>query len=146
VSNSFEFDEAANVWGEAVDDYSPPPWRVVAVPEVVTWLDEIKTVDDHVDLVVTKSLLALRASGPLLGRPLADHIKGSNIKNLKELRLLISKDTAFRILFVFDPTRSAVLLVGGNKARQWNRWYVRAIRLAEQRYAQYLDEQKGRRP
>jgi hypothetical protein len=37
-----------------------------------------------------------------------------------------------------------VLLVAGDKAGQWNRWYARAIRLAEQRYAQHLALQRRR--
>lgn len=49
-----------------------------------------------------------------------------------------------RILYVFDPTRNAVLLVAGDKAGQWNAWYRRAIPLAEERYEQYL-KQEGHR-
>jgi hypothetical protein len=53
-----------------------------------------------------------------------------------------------RILFVFDPWRSAVLLVAGNKSGKWNRWYTEAIPHAEQLYEIYLkeraNEEKGR--
>jgi hypothetical protein len=45
-----------------------------------------------------------------------------------------------RILFVFDPWRSAILLVAGDKAGQWNAWYRHAIPLAGQRYEIYLKE------
>ncbi len=45
-----------------------------------------------------------------------------------------------RILFVFDPWRSAILLVAGDKAGQWNRWYAEAIPRAEQLYEIYLKE------
>lgn len=55
--------------------------------------------------------------------------------NLKELR-----PGTVRILFVFDPWRSAILLVAGDKAGQWNAWYEQAIPLAEQRYEIYLKE------
>lgn len=44
------------------------------------------------------------------------------------------------MLFVFDPRREAILLVGGDKSGQWAAWYVTAIPLAEQLYADYLDE------
>jgi hypothetical protein len=33
-----------------------------------------------------------------------------------------------------------VLLVAGDKAGQWNRWYAEAIPMAEQRYEAYLKE------
>jgi hypothetical protein len=45
-----------------------------------------------------------------------------------------------RILFVFDPWRSAILLVAGDKADNWQSWYRRAIPLAEHRYEMYLKE------
>nr|WP_322753080.1 type II toxin-antitoxin system RelE/ParE family toxin [Frankia sp. Cas3] len=54
-----------------------------------------------------------------------------------------------RILFCFDPRRSSILLVAGDKAGQWNAWYAEAIPLAEQRYKTYLvergQEEGGRR-
>jgi hypothetical protein len=45
-------------------------------------------------------------------------------------------------LFVFDPWRSAILLVAGDKSGEWNRWYRRAIPEAEQLYAVYLKERE----
>ena len=52
-------------------------------------------------------------------------------------------------MFVFDPWRSCILLVAGDKSEQWNAWYELAIPLAEQRYETYLKErsqQEGERP
>jgi hypothetical protein len=43
-------------------------------------------------------------------------------------------------MFVFDPWRSAILLVAGNKAGKWNRWYAETIPRAEQLYEIYLKE------
>jgi hypothetical protein len=62
------------------------------------------------------------------------------IKNLKELRPGSTGRSEVRILFVFDPWRSAILLVAGDKAGNWQRWYRKAIPLAEQRYEMYLKE------
>ncbi|SDI44058.1 Phage derived protein Gp49-like [Sinosporangium album] len=45
-----------------------------------------------------------------------------------------------RLLFVFDPTREAIVLVAGGKAGVWNRWCHTAIPLAEERYAAYRAE------
>jgi hypothetical protein len=42
------------------------------------------------------------------------------------------------ILFAFDPWRSTILLVAGDKRGRWGEWYDEAIPLAEQRYAAYL--------
>ncbi|WP_280271417.1 type II toxin-antitoxin system RelE/ParE family toxin [Nocardia wallacei] len=62
---------------------------------------------------------------------------GSRLANLKELR---PRQTMIRILFVFDPWRSAILLVGGDKTGQWNAWYEQAIPHAESLYEIYLKE------
>ena len=64
----------------------------------------------------------LRDHGPALGRPTVDTIAGSWLANLKELRATLGR-AHLRVLFVFDPARRAVLLVGGNKAGQWQSWY-----------------------
>lgn len=47
-----------------------------------------------------------------------------------------------RVLFIFDPWRSAVLLVAGNKTGAWKSWYERNIPIAEQRYIEYLRQRE----
>jgi hypothetical protein len=49
------------------------------------------------------------------------------------------RQTMIRILFVFDPWRSAILLTSGDKTGQWNAWYERAIPHAEKLYAVYFE-------
>lgn len=44
---------------------------------------------------------------------------------------------------MFDPWRSSILLVAGDKAGQWQNWYRQAIPLAEQRYEVYLKERQA---
>ncbi len=83
--------------------------------------------------------------GPGLGRPLVDTLRGSSIGNLKELRPRSGRDVAIRLLFVFDPWSQAVLLVAGNKARNWTRWYEDNIPLAEVAYKAWLDNERERR-
>lgn len=38
----------------------------------------------------------------------------------------------------FDPRRQAVLLVAGDKSRDWKGWYASAIRRAESLYQEHL--------
>lgn len=109
-----------------------PEWDIYLVDEVREWLDAL---DDAAHERVVQALDALAEGGPGLGRPLVDSITHSSIANLKELR----PDTV-RILLVFDPWRSSILLVAGDKAGQWNTWYREAIPLAERRYERYLKE------
>jgi hypothetical protein len=75
--------------------------------------------------------------GPTLGRPLVDTLVASKLANLKELR---PRQTNIRVLFVFDPWRSAILPVAGDKTGQWHAWYEHAVPQAEQLYALYLTE------
>lgn len=46
------------------------------------------------------------------------------------------------MLFAFSPTRSALLLFGGDKAGNWQRWYRQNIPIAEQLYLEYTTEQQ----
>jgi hypothetical protein len=69
-----------------------------------------------------------------------DRIKGSSIHNLKELRPGSTGASEVRVLFVFDPWRSAILLVAGDKAGNWSSWYREAIPRAEHLYGTYLKE------
>ena len=81
---------------------------------------------------------AIRRSGRALGRPRADTLTGSRHKNLKELRPDSSRRTEILILFAFDPRRQAILLVAGDKAGAWKKWYATNIPLAEERLDAHL--------
>jgi len=74
---------------------------------------------------------------------LVDSIVGSSIGNLKELRPGSAGRTEVRILFAFDPWRSAILLTGGDKSGDWRGWYRRAIPRAEELYEEYLKEREA---
>jgi hypothetical protein len=91
---------------------------------------------------VAQAVAALREEGPTLGRPLVDRIQGSRIHHLKELRPGSGGRSEIRVLFAFDPARSALLLLGGDKAGNWKRWYRENIPLAEQLYLQYTTEEQ----
>jgi hypothetical protein len=56
---------------------------------------------------------------------------------MRELRTSQAGDR-LRVLYIFDATRNAVLLVGGVKTGKGNRWYEAAIRLADRLYDEYL--------
>lgn len=79
----------------------------------------------------------LEVVGPRLGRPYAETLRGSSVKNLKELRVQ-HRGQPYRVLYAFfDPQREAVLLLGGTKAGD-GRWYSDAIPRAEAIYACHL--------
>jgi Clp amino terminal domain, pathogenicity island component/Phage derived protein Gp49-like (DUF891) len=55
-------------------------------------------------------------AAPALGRPLVDSIAHSEIRNLKGLRPGSAGHSEVRILFAFDPWRSAILLTESDKS------------------------------
>lgn len=109
-------------------------WDVEGTDQFDRWYggldrEETRAVNTAVDFLAN--------SGPGLGRPFVDTIDGSQIANLKELR---PKRNDIRILFVFDPRRTAILLIGGSKTNDWHGWYERNIPEAERLYDDYLSE------
>jgi len=103
-----------------------------------------KTLDSDTYQQLTAALRELRDEGPALGRPLADTVRGSRHRNMKELRPGSSGRSEVRILFAFDPARQAVLLVAGDKAGQWDDWYKRAIPLADDRFDEHIERMRRR--
>jgi hypothetical protein len=110
-------------------------WDVYIVDEVREWIEQL---DDATHKRVVQAIDLLAEGGPGLGRPLVDTITASRLQNLKELR-----PGTVRILFAFDPWRSSILLVAGDKAGRWNAWYRQAIPIAEQRYEVYMKERQA---
>ena len=100
------------------------------------------SLDQDTYLQVRAALGILESDGPRLGRPLVDTIRGSRYQNLKELRPGSSGRSEIRILFVFDPTRRAIMLVAGDKAGRWERWYREAIPQAERLIDNHLGQLK----
>ncbi len=91
-------------------------WDIYQTGEVATWLRELQQSAPKTANLVDDAIYTLSRSGPALGRPLVDTITSSKIANLKELRPGSRGRSEVRILFVFDPWRSAILLVAGDKA------------------------------
>jgi len=87
------------------------------------------------------SVSILQDKGPELGRPHVDTLKGSKFSNLKELRTQ-HQGRPFRTIFAFNPLRTAILLIGGDKTGD-QQFYRRIIPIAEQLYAAHLQEIKG---
>lgn len=113
-------------------------WEVNVTTEFAEWYTTLgpqatQAVIDRVDL--------LEARGPTLGEPVVKRIKSSRHHNMKELRC--GTTGAIRILFVFDPARQAVLLIGGEKAGQWTEWYETNIPKADELYDEYLTEMRA---
>lgn len=109
-------------------------WEVVVVDAVRDWYDAMS--DPEAD-ALEASITLLEQHGPTLPFPHSSAIQGSSIA-MRELRYQ-HRGEPYRVLYIFDPKRRAVLLLGGCKGGD-DRWYKRSIPAAERRYSQYLDE------
>ena len=117
-------------------------WKVIAVEPCLSWLDGVRQADRPTLVRIGQAITALAAEGPGLGPPLVVTVSGSRLPNLNELRPGFSGATEVRLLFIFDPYRHAVFLVGGDKSGKWSDWHRTAIVQAEEAYARYLRNER----
>jgi hypothetical protein len=110
-------------------------WDVEYTDEFDEWWSSLSD-DEQADIAASVELLELH--GPQLGRPHVDTIKGSRHTNMKELRTQ-SGGKPLRTLFAFDPRRTAILLIGGDKTGD-NRFYDRMVPIADDLYDTHLKE------
>lgn len=114
---------------------------------------EIALVDDWLRFLDQKSyeqviaaLELLAERGPSLGRPLVDSVVGSRHKNMKELRPGSSGRSELRMLFAFDLERHAIMLVAGDKAGNWQKWYRTNIPLADDLFTEHMNRSRKGKP
>lgn len=111
-------------------------WEVEYTDQFEQWWNTLVPEEQE---FIDAAVRLLEARGPALGRPLADHIKSSRHQHMKELR----PGGSLRILFAFDPRRVAILLLGGDKAEDWDGWYREFVPSADDLYDEHLREISG---
>jgi hypothetical protein len=85
-----------------------------------------------------KTVLLLEERGPHLPFPYSSKVNRSRHPGLRELRVQ-HQGHPYRVLYIFDPRRVALLLLGGDKTGD-DRWYERNVPLADQLYDNFLAE------
>jgi hypothetical protein len=110
-------------------------WNVEMTDEFLDWWSALAESQQDASQA---SIELLESGGPFLGRPHADTVKGSRHPNMKELRTQCG-GKPLRSFFAFDPRRSAILLIGGDKSGD-ERFYDKMIPLADTLYDSYLKE------
>ena len=114
-------------------------WEVEYTDEFEAWwvdLDEGEQID--IDAVVG----LLEEKGPHLPYPYSSDVRGTKYGSIRELRIQ-HKGKPYRILYAFDPRRTAILLIGGKKAGG-QRWYEKYVPLAEKIYEKHLKTLKNK--
>jgi hypothetical protein len=91
---------------------------------------------DDIDRIVG----ILEAKGPHVPFPYSSGIAGSRHDHIRELRVQ-SGGRPVRVFYAFDPRRSAILLIGGDKTGD-KRFYETMIPVADRLYDEYIEELK----
>ena len=107
-------------------------WRVEYTEQFESWWEQLSADEQE---RVAAAVELLEQHGPALGRPIVDTLEGSRHPNMKELR---PRGGHIRVLFAFDPRRTAILLCGGDKSGLWSAWYAEAIPAADQLFEEHL--------
>lgn len=116
-------------------------WEVEYTDEFEAWYEGLS--EEAQDAVIARVEL-VEAHGPALGRPTVDQVHRSRHANMKELRA----EQGIRVLLAFDPRRTAILLIGGDKSPDdpgslnWNRWYDHFVPIADGLYDAHLADLK----
>jgi len=112
-------------------------WDVEYTDEFGVWWAALSEHEQE-DVAATVELLG--EQGPDLRFPYSSGIGRSRHRHMRELRVQ-SGGKPIRIIFAFDPRRSAILLIGGNKTGD-DRFYERIVPLADKLYDEHLEELK----
>ncbi len=108
-------------------------WPVEVTEEFEEWWDGLSE-SEQVD--VNAKVILLQRFGPALRRPHSGAITSSRHVNMKEL-IVQHRGRPYRVLYAFDPRRSAILLVGGDKTGK-DRWYQVFVPIADRLYDERL--------
>ena len=80
----------------------------------------------------------LGVEGPHLPFPYSSGISESRFSHMRELRIQ-HEGRPYRVLYAFDPRRTVILLLGGDKTGN-DRWYEEYVPVADRLYDEHLRE------
>jgi hypothetical protein len=112
-------------------------WDVEYTDEFEAWWVEL---DESTQVAIDAVVRVLEVRGAELPFPYGSKINASRHSHMRELRIQ-HKGEPYRILYAFDPRRTAILLLGGNKGGE-NRWYEENIPKADALYDEHIEELK----
>jgi hypothetical protein len=119
-------------------------FQVINMPFEVEYTDEFgdwwDTLSEHEQDDVAATVELLADKGPTLPFPYSSGIEGSKHSHMRELRIQHA-GKPYRVLYAFDPRRTAILLIGGDKTGN-DRWYKEFVPLADALYDQHVEELK----
>jgi hypothetical protein len=108
-------------------------WEIEHTDEFGAWWEGL---DEGIQIAIDASVRLLETKGPQLPFPHSSDVRGSRFGQMRELRIQ-HKGEPYRILYAFDPRRTAILLIGGNKGGN-DRWYREYVPQADRLYEEHL--------
>jgi len=112
-------------------------WEVEYTDEFGAWWQGLSEAEQ---VSVFASVGLLRMHGPQLGHPHSSGIASSRHSRMRELRAQ-HRGRPLRVLYAFDPRRTAILLIGGDKTGN-DRWYEEFVPGADRLYDEHLAQLK----
>jgi hypothetical protein len=109
------------------------PCEVEYTDEFENWWNDL---NEQEQMSVDSCVEILEEFGIALGYPYSSDIRGSRHSQMRELRVQ-HKGRPLRVLYAFDPTRTAILLIGGDKTGN-DRWYEQFVPIADNLYDEHL--------
>lgn len=110
-------------------------WEVEFTDEFEEWWNEVSLSDQR---TISAGVELLEERGPELGAPHTSSIRSSRHNHMREIRIQ-SGGRPVRIFYAFDPRRTAILLIGGDKKGD-DRFYDRYVPVADDLYDEYIEE------
>ena len=110
-------------------------WNVEFTGEFEGWWNSLSE-EEQED--VNAKVILLQRYGPALRRPHSGAVTTSRHAHMKEL-IIQHAGRPYRVLYAFDPRRSAILLLGGDKTGD-DRWYDKSVPIADRLYDEHLAE------
>jgi hypothetical protein len=110
-------------------------WDVEYTDEFGVWWD---TLDEGEQETLAATVRLLKKYGPSLGFPYSSGVIGSEHDHMRELRTQHAGHP-LRTLYAFDPRRTAILLMGGDKTGN-DRWYKEFVPIADRLYNNHIEQ------
>ena len=110
-------------------------WNIEYTDEFGDWW---RTLEETEEVDVTAVVELLGERGPQLEFPYSSGVQGSEHDHMRELRIQ-SSGRPLRVFYAFDPRRTAILLIGGDKTGN-DRFYDQFLPVIDRLYDVYLDE------
>ncbi|MCL4854999.1 MAG: type II toxin-antitoxin system RelE/ParE family toxin [Bryobacteraceae bacterium] len=110
------------------------PWDVEFSDEFENWWNTL-TISEQEDVAAYVGML--EEAGPGLRYPYCSGVAYSRHARMRELRVQ-HQGRPYRVLYAFDPRRTAILLIGGDKTGK-DRWYEEYVPVADRIYDEHLN-------